>query len=384
MEKKFKKVYQFKIVLKDIRPPIWRRIQVPGDYSLWDLHVAIQDAMGWTDSHLHAFFLKDPKTGFEERVGSPLDNFMDKHKRNLPTKKKISKYFTSENKKALYVYDFGDNWQHDIILEKIMPRDKSVEYPICLAGKRNCPPEDCGSVFGYMDLLEIISNPDHEDYEEMIEWLGGEFDPEYFNIKEIIFEDPEERWEFAYGDDPDMDEFEYDSEDTDEIPDEIKAQARALSRNYMHGLWEKAKKNDLEGLSPEEQRLVMILKDHEEEYFNVFEFSDLTADHEFDPESEANPFLHVFLHSIVENQLAERDPIEVFQFYNAMRNRKCTHHETIHLIGAIVTPLMFQSMKKQIPFDIEGYRSLLKKYKILNPNKLLRQLFGEDEFDSKE
>jgi len=386
MKKAFDQIYQFKITLRDMKPPIWRRIQIPGDYSFWDLHVAIQDAMGWEDSHLHSFYVTNPETGHKEEIGNPGDPFTDDEEIIPPMREqKLSPYFTSENNKALYVYDFGDDWQHDVVLEKILPREKDVEYPICLAGKRRCPPDDCGGVFGYMELLEIISDPEHEEYEETIEWLGGGFDPEYFNIKEIIFDDPEERWEYAYGDSDDMDEFEDEfDDDTEETPDEEMSQAKILSRNYIHSLWERAKKDDLEGLSTEEQRLVKILKDHEEEFFNEFEFSDLTSGHEFDPEDEVNPFLHIFIHSIVENQLAEREPIEVFQFYNAMRNKKCDHHETTHLIGAILAPLMFRIMKERRPFDIDGYRSLLKKYKTRNPDKLADLLFSDGESDSDE
>ena len=384
MGKTYKQVYQFKITLKDIKPPIWRRIQVPENYSFWDLHVAIQDAMGWTDSHLHAFGVTNPGTGLDEEIGSPGKSFSDNDQMALHAKKMISKYFTPENNRAVYLYDFGDDWRHDILLEKILPKEKDAFYPVCLAGKRNCPPEDCGGVPGYMDLLDIISNPAREEHEETIEWLGDDFDPEHFNIKEVMFEDPESRWECSYGDGDEIAEHEDAFDDADDIPAEVSGQARALSRNYIHSLWERAKKNDLEGLSTEEQRLVKILKDHEEEFFNDFEFSDLTSDHEYDAEEEVNPFLHVFIHSVIENQLAERDPIEVYQFYNAMRNKKCNHHETTHLIGAILTPFMFEAMNGRRPFDTDGYRGLLKKYKNRNPDKLFNQLLNEGESDGDE
>jgi len=384
MKKTNKQIYQFKITLKNIKPPVWRRIQVPENYSFWDLHVAIQDAMGWTDSHLHAFGVTNPGTGLDEEIGPPGNSFSDNDQMALPTKKKISGYFTPENNRAVYLYDFGDDWQHDILLEKILPREKDLKYPVCLAGKRHCPPEDCGGPFGYMDLLDIISNPDHEEYEETIEWLGDDFDPEHFNIKEVLFEDPESRWEYAYGDGDETDECEDDLNDADGIHAEFSDQARALSRDYIHDIWERAKKGDLEGLSTEEQRLAKILQEHEEEFFNEFEFSDLTSDHEYASEDEVNPFLHVYIHSIVENQLAERNPVEVYQFYNAMRNKKCGHHETTHLIGAILTPLMFQVMNERRPFDIDGYRNLLKKYKTRNPDKLFELLLKDNESDGDE
>ncbi|GAG78992.1 unnamed protein product, partial [marine sediment metagenome] len=108
-------------------------------------------------------------------------------------KEKISKWFNEGNRKAEYIYDFGDDWHHAMTLEKKLPRDEKIKYPRCIAGKRACPPEDCGGVGGYYNLLEIISNPAHEEYEEMMEWLGGEYDPEAFNHVKIEFDNPEER-----------------------------------------------------------------------------------------------------------------------------------------------------------------------------------------------
>jgi len=99
---------------------------------------------------------------------------------------------------AKYTYDFGDNWEHIIKLEKVLPRDKNINYPVCIGGKRASPPEDCGGVWGYEDFLKIINNPDHEEYEETIEWAGGEFDPEYFDVKEIKFDDPAKRRKIAF------------------------------------------------------------------------------------------------------------------------------------------------------------------------------------------
>ncbi|HID95704.1 MAG TPA: plasmid pRiA4b ORF-3 family protein [Candidatus Latescibacteria bacterium] len=197
MKKKFNQVYQFKITLCGIRPPIWRRIQVPETYTFWDLHVAIQDVMGWADYHLHEFEMASPKNREKVRIGIPEGDF---DREVLPGwEPKIADYFTQENKSADYVYDFGDDWEHKIELEKILPREKNVEYPICIKGKRACPPEDCGGIGGYYNLLEIIRDPNHEGYEEMIEWLGGEFDPEHFDVKGVSFDDPDKRRKIAFG-----------------------------------------------------------------------------------------------------------------------------------------------------------------------------------------
>lgn len=197
MKRKYNNVYQFKITLQDISPTIWRIIQVPETYSFWDLHVAIQDAMGWTDTHLHSFSFKDPETTNRIEIGIPDEEFG--YCKVLPEwKQKISNWFTDEDKFADYMYDFGDGWEHTIELQKIIPREKKIKYPRCINGERACPPEDCGSTPGYENILKIIKDPEHEEYESMMKWLGGEYDPEHFDIKEILFDDPKMRWKMAY------------------------------------------------------------------------------------------------------------------------------------------------------------------------------------------
>lgn len=199
MKKKFDRVYQFKITLKGTRPLVWRRIQVPETYTFWDLHVAIQDAMGWSDYHLHEFELVDPSTGAKTAIGMPDEEF-DFDKKILPDwKQKIADWFFLENRSANYTYDFGDGWRHTVKLEKILPRGNNVDYPKCVDGKRACPPEDCGGVWGYEDLLKAIKNPQHERHEELLVWIGGEFDPEHFDVEEVRFDDPTVRRKMAFG-----------------------------------------------------------------------------------------------------------------------------------------------------------------------------------------
>ena len=193
MKKKYNQVYQFKISLKGIKPLIWRRIQVLETYTFWDLHVAIQDSMGWEDYHLHEFRIVEPTNGKEVKIGYPDDEFGMEIFEGW--NQKISDYFSMENRKADYTYDFGDGWKHTGRLEKILPRDKKIDYPICIAGERACPPEDCGSYWGYENFLKAISDPNHEQHEELTKWIGGEFDPEHFDIEEVFFDDPEERLE---------------------------------------------------------------------------------------------------------------------------------------------------------------------------------------------
>jgi hypothetical protein len=194
--KSSKMVYQFKITLKEIKPPVWRRIQVPEDYSFWDLHVAIQDSMGWTDTHLHHFEILNPMSRKEEEIGIPDTEFCEADIK-AGWKKKIAGYFSVSNAKAKYVYDYGDNWEHAVLLEKIIPEKPGARYPLCLKGGRSCPPEDCGGPWGYQDFLDIIMDPGHEEYQSMLEWAGGDFRPEHFDPAEVVFDDPKKRLKFT-------------------------------------------------------------------------------------------------------------------------------------------------------------------------------------------
>jgi hypothetical protein len=198
MRKKSNLIYQFKITLKDIKPTIWRRIQVPKTYTFWELHVAIQDAMGWNDCHLHEFKLINPLTDTEINIGIPDEEYEDYEV--LPSwKQKIANYFILENQGVNYIYDFGDYWKHRITLEKMLPKEKNITYPRCIEGRRACPPEDCGGPYNYNDFLESIRNPNDEQHEEMLEWVGGEFDSEHFDPNKVTFDNPAERFKIAFG-----------------------------------------------------------------------------------------------------------------------------------------------------------------------------------------
>lgn len=180
-------VHQFKVTLQDVRPTIWRRIQVPSSYSFWDLHVAIQNSMGWKDYHLHEFEVLNPKKRYSQRIGSEEEGC------TCGRKAKIEGYFSMDNKTAFYQYDFGNCWDHKIVLEKILPIDPKKTYPLCLDGKRRCPPEDSGGSWRYEKLLKILKNPLHTDYKDMIEWIGDKnFDPEAFNMEDVVFDDSKE------------------------------------------------------------------------------------------------------------------------------------------------------------------------------------------------
>ncbi len=176
-----KKIYQIQIALKGSKPKIWRRILVPSDIFLSDFHKIIQTTMGWTNSHLHQF-IKD-RTFYARKI---LDDVLWGEMDSIDYSKiRIYDLLKKEKDKIIYEYDFGDGWEHDIILEKIETNVRDKYIPTCLDGKNNCPPEDCGGIWGYSDMLEILKHPEHEEYEEYIEWLGEEFDPKYFDKVEI-------------------------------------------------------------------------------------------------------------------------------------------------------------------------------------------------------
>jgi hypothetical protein len=159
---------------------------------------------------------------------------------------------------------------------------------------------------------------------------------------------------------------------------------RRVNRETLHRIWQKARKGKLGGLTEEEQRLGKVMLQHADEYFNQFEFADALADREFVPETEVNPFLHVTLHAVIEKQLEDRDPIEAFQFYNAMIKNKCTRHEAIHLLMTILLKFLFPMLKKQGGIQLNAYRELLKKYKSRKPDKIIGLLEDEPDRVTKE
>jgi hypothetical protein len=192
-------VHQFLIVLANTEPVVWRRIQVPQRYSFWDLHVAIQDAMGWQDYHLHEFRVLDLKTGRMVRIGIPDDEFPDERPTMPGWEVRVTPYFDHLHvMAATYVYDFGDDWEHIVVYEGTEPADPSLTYPRCVSGARACPPEDSGGTHGYLEFLEAISDPNHPEHEDVVRWSGGSFDPDKFDPTRCSFDDPKKRWRIAF------------------------------------------------------------------------------------------------------------------------------------------------------------------------------------------
>ena len=170
--------YQLKITLAGIRPPIWRRILVSGDTSLKALHEIVQLVMGWNDSHLYRFevdgtMYEDPKNDEFEGDSRPA------------ARAKLATVLRTPRARFSYLYDFGDCWKHTIVVEKILAENRKGIHAACLAGRRACPPEDCGGVPSYVELVEAVRNPGHLEHKAWLDWVGGEFDPEAFDLNAV-------------------------------------------------------------------------------------------------------------------------------------------------------------------------------------------------------
>ena len=171
-------VYQIKVTLDETEPPVWRRIVVPADTRLAELHRILQVVMGWYNYHLHQFIVGDKHYG----VPDPEYGFEMRDERRV----RLGRIVGGEGFSFKYVYDFGDNWVHTLFVERTMMVDPWGErLPMCIDGSRACPPEDVGGVGGYADFLEAIADPEHEEHDEYVVWSGGDYDPDEVNLKVI-------------------------------------------------------------------------------------------------------------------------------------------------------------------------------------------------------
>jgi hypothetical protein len=175
-------VYVLRVNIKDIEPQIWRELSVPADYTLGDLHDVLQIAFGWDDDHLHSFTVNSVEYGMAD-----LDFKYDDE--DMPDEDSVCLYDLNlhSRQKFRYLYDFGDCWEHEIRVSKIIStgaKDEDLIWPHCLGGERAAPLEDTGGVWGYGSMLEALKDPAHKEYEDIHEW-AGDFDPEYFNLEEL-------------------------------------------------------------------------------------------------------------------------------------------------------------------------------------------------------
>ena len=175
-------IYQIKVTLEDSKPPIWRRLLVRSDITLEKLHYILQVAMGWTNSHLHQFIVGGAYFG---EPYPDYGDYLDMHDERDVTLRQI---VPGEKFKFRYEYDFGDSWLHQLLVEKVLPPEPGQQYPLCIKGKRACPPEDVGGIWTYNYFVESIQNPDHPDYpgnDDFLEWVGDEFDPAEFDLDAV-------------------------------------------------------------------------------------------------------------------------------------------------------------------------------------------------------
>lgn len=171
------KILQLKIVLQGTNPPVWRRVLIENFISFYQFHNIIQTVMGWENDHMFEFDQGNLS------IGIPHEDFRGEVQD--AKKIKINEVLSEEGQKLPYIYDYGDSWKHVIVIEKILNKDdNSQKYPACIKGKRACPPEDCGGVWGYEEMVEALKDKNHPKYEHWFEWVG-EFDPEKFDLEEV-------------------------------------------------------------------------------------------------------------------------------------------------------------------------------------------------------
>jgi hypothetical protein len=174
-------IFQLKVTLLDTDPPIWRRLLVPADLTLEQLHDVLQLAMGWEDCHMHDFRVGRQRFGQPD----PMEGAFGGPRTASERTACLSDVLARVGSKAIYTYDFGDSWEHQIVLEKRLAAEAGRAYPACVAGERHGPPEDCGGIPGFYNLLDAIADPEHEQHEDLLDWLGGDFNPEVFSIDDV-------------------------------------------------------------------------------------------------------------------------------------------------------------------------------------------------------
>ncbi len=192
MSKHVNEVYQLRINLKDVKRPVWRVIQVPSTFSFWDLNCAIQDAMGWSNTALHEFIMKDEDDTIYI-IALPDDDLV--YEALNPRQELLADHLPQPGNRFEYMYDFDSAWEHDVIIEKTIKAEEGMTFPVCLDGEGACPPESVGGAWEYDHALELIGNPTHEEYDDAVSSLGrDDFDPADFKAVDVEFDDPEEIW----------------------------------------------------------------------------------------------------------------------------------------------------------------------------------------------
>jgi hypothetical protein len=312
-----------RIELKHVKPTVWRQVSVPLDFSLAELHDVIQIAMGWLDGHLHQYIHGRQCIGMPDE-DTPED-MLDEHDVS------VGEIFTAKNAKLTYEYDFGDGWEHLLTSQGLTYREDN--RPVILKGKYACPPEDCGGPFGYQRLREVIADPNHAEHAEMIEWLGGSFDPMRFDLEEanaVLVEATD-----GYGAAAELEDHELD---------------------VFQGEYDAAQRPD-----PQQ----WLARDEQERILQIESFHRTLED------ELPNPTMHAAIHAVVENQLAE-GIAEVSNTLNRLLGQGLDRHDAIHAVGSVLAKHMFQLIGEKDATNKDPNAAYYQDLKKLTAEKWLR------------
>jgi hypothetical protein len=193
-----RRILRLRVQLLEVRPAVWRRIEIRADATFWALHVALQNSMGWTDSHLHDFELPTADVDEPVWIGMPDLDGDDWREVRADFEERLGAWIHFVGERFLYNYDYGDAWCHEIVVEALEPAAAGTRYPVCLGGERACPPEDVGGPRGYESFLEALLDPTHKEHKAQRRWVGSRFDPERFDPAKVRFENSAQRLREVY------------------------------------------------------------------------------------------------------------------------------------------------------------------------------------------
>jgi len=313
------KILQIKVNLTGIEPAIWRRLLVRGESSLGEFHYILQASMGWDNAHLHEFLHEEGRYGPPDPEASY--EILDEDDYSLDS------ILCAEGMQIEYLYDFGDGWMHEVVLEKVLEPEPGQEYPHCLEGERACPPEDSGGVHGYFNIIEAMAQPENEEHRELLDWVGEDFDPEHFDPREVNVYLPhaESWWEYL-----DEDDDEDDEEDWEDFTEEV---------------YDADKDAD-----PEE----WLAMDEGEQHLWVGAYHALKKPHDLPPDPE----IHSIMHVVAETWLAADDPPEARPALARLIAEGLTRHEAIHAIAMVFADQIWEINQGRKPSNEEISRKL--------------------------
>lgn len=320
-------VYTLKVTLRDTAPPIWRRIRIAGDSALSVLHQILQVAMGWEDCHLHQIEIGGARYGLRDENAPP--EVRDEHDTEI-------QHAFGNHVRATYLYDFGDEWVHDLLVEEVRLAAPGDPIATCVDGARACPPEDSGGPQGYLDHLRALASPADDDDRERREWIGEDFDPEHFDLEHVR---SELRDLLLVGGALEDDDWEDDDwEDGDVEGDEDNAIAFALlgedpSFEVWSEDWQEGEGECLYDAGQEPDASEWLGMAERERMRHVFVFHRQCAALRSSVES---PAFHAAIHTVVETQVATGEPAEVGRTLQRLQREGLDRHEAVHAIGSVL------------------------------------------------